>query len=627
MDKLEFYIDGQLAEISENVDFTRIYRGSETVDLNKNNYTLTVKFPFTYNNQKLFLRANSLSYKSEFPYQTHTCIVKSNGITLIDGKIVLLSTTDAFECSIVWKPIDFIGAILNNPTKLGVFLNDFPEYDWNYSLSNMDLTYDSTKSNTSGYIEYNDGGGNLKPGTFKFWYSYPHPIINLRYLLQLVFDKFGFSLSIPTAKNNFLTSQIIRPNKEFDRYENVDFHGYINCRVDVPISLSSGYGKVSYFDEGDDPAGSDAYGNNSYYFKNIVDSTNGQDSYYLDDGLVPQYFRIQCFYNGTATFTLSQMSYDSSVPNIHIFQYIKSTNTTIQIHTVSTNTSFSVTCEDGDQFWTYGAFSVTRFKLKITPDVNTINLTPNRLAYPAKYHIPTNIDLTVGEFVIEALNFTGSDLSYDVNSDTYSFVDKQKVNLSSFDLTKYITGIKEITYDNKYIYSKLGQVNIFKYLIDTPIDADYYFSVGNTNLVLEKIFFDSKFSTSLITSGGTFDGLCEAVEHSYENAPFYLWTKFTEQPLHILWNDTANNRIVFTSDLEMSNIVTLFWQDYLDDLTNLVISGTVRAIKIYADINDVVFKRISMSSPVYIENYGKYYGVIQVEKKGNKCEFFLLELF
>jgi hypothetical protein len=82
------------------------------------------------------------------------------------------------------------------------------------------------------------------------------------------------------------------------------------------------------------------------------------------------------------------------------------------------------------------------------------------------YHIPTNIDLTVGDIVKEALDFTCSQLTYNVNTDTYYFADRLNENSTAYDITEKITSIKEITYDTKYIYSKLAQENFLNTLLN-----------------------------------------------------------------------------------------------------------------------------------------------------------------
>jgi len=220
MGNLSFIIDGQKADVSENVDFTRIYRGSETVDTKKNNYSLTVKFPFTYNNELIFKRTNSLSYKSAFPYQLHEVDAISDGVVVIrKAKLVLLATTDSFECSLTWDNVDLVNNVLNNTTKLGVLLASFPELRWDYQYSENrdDNDYDTTKADTYGFIKYNHQTGTVGSQHFS---TFNHPVINFKYLLDLIFTELGLTLSIPTPKNDYLQSLIIRPNKELDRKSN-----------------------------------------------------------------------------------------------------------------------------------------------------------------------------------------------------------------------------------------------------------------------------------------------------------------------------------------------------------------------------------------------------------------------
>jgi hypothetical protein len=630
MSNLTFIINGQKVDIDKNIDFTRIYRGLETADVKKNNYSLTVKFPFTYVNDLVFKRTNSLTYKSNFPYDLHTCDVLTNGVILISkANLKLLSTTDSYECSLTWDNFDTIGAIINNPTKLGVFLESFNSLNWNYNHSLMSKSYVSGKADTYGYTLYNDGAGDVGIASTDY-YSYQHPFINYKYLLDLIFTELGFTLSIPTVKNDFLQNLIIRPNKELDRYTNNVFEAFIDHYPYSPLSAIY-FGRVTYINEntGTSPT-TPSLGNNSYYFKSFINTTDGEDSFYINDGFtVPQIYRIRSFTDNTSVFEITDFTNTVGGQPTYLKKWKESDQTYHTLATINADTTLTVVAEEGDWFYFDAEpffLASCNFKLKITTpvDVNFKDI-PNDLKFPSLYHIPTNIDLTVGDIVKEALDFTCSQLTYNVNTDTYYFADRLNENSTAYDITEKITSIKEITYDTKYIYSKLAQENFFKYLTKLPIDADYSVLASDTRLVEEKTFIDSKFSTSNTQIGGTYDGTCQTFEHSFPSGQ--IWTQFTEQPLHLLWNDSANSKIFFSSDLFMGNIFDLFWQNYINDLLSLVLSGTVRLLKVNTEIQDIEFKRVNLKGSVYIKNYGKYYGIIEVAKNGDFAEFFLLELF
>ena len=625
MSRLTFYVDGEKVDVYENIDFTGIYRGLETTDTKKNNYSLTVKFPFTYKNDLIFKRTNSLTYKSDFPYDTHECDVVANAVVLISkANLVLLSTTDTYECALTWENFDFIGAILNNPMKVGEFLESFPFIDWNLNHSLMDKTYSTTKADTYGYLLYNDGGGDVGIGSTKY-YSYQHPMINFKYLLGLIFDEYGYNLSIPTAKSNFLDKLIIRPNKEYDIYTNNVFEMQVDCFGFVFLyNANAGYLYPVAENTGTSPR-TPAIGNNSYYFKTWIDTTDGEDSFFTDFTAIQQIYRFKSFANSTSTLTISDFVLGTDQRS-SLRQWSAATETWSTLFTVSGNMSATIIAEEGDWFAFECFIDNDEFKVTITTTLEPIYKgVTNPLYFPAMMHIPTCIDMTVGEYVNHALQLTASELTYDVNSDTYLFSEKTKENGSAYDLTKHITAIKEISYDTKYIYSKLGQLNIFKYLSTSPINADYPITVVNDKLVATKTFIDLLFSTSNTQSGGTYDGTCVAVEHSFDSGQ--IWTRFTEQPLHLLWNDVAASKVRFTNDLLLSNIFTLFWTAFWTDLEALALAGTVRLLKINTNISDFEFKRVNPKGAVYIKTYGKYYGVIEITKNGDFAEFFLLELY
>lgn len=628
MDNLVFIIDGQKVDISNNPDFTRVYRGLETADTKKNNYSLTVKFPFTPTNDLVFKRTNSLSYKSSFPYDTHTCDVSSSGGVILISKanLVLLSTTDSYECAMTWENFDIIGAILNNPTKLGVLLlNSFPVLDWNLNHSLMDKTYTTGKADTYGYLLYNDGGGDVGISSTKY-YSYQHPLINYNYLLGLIFAELGLTLSIPTTKNDFLQSLIVRPNKEYDNYLNNVFEFNVDCFGFIYMyNANAAYLYPSPENTGTSPT-TPAIGNNSYYFKSWIDSTDGKDSFYYDVSAIQQIYRFKSFANSVSTLTISNFVLGSGGRAI-LKQWSAATSTWATLFTVSGNMSATIIAEEGDWFAFSTSIDDDTFKVTITTTVEPSYIdTPNELRFPSLFHIPTCIDMTVGEYVKQALDITCSELTYDVNSDTYYFSERTKENGSAYDITKNITNIKEITYDTKYIYNKLAESNYFKYLSTSPINSDLTISIVNDKLLPTLTFIYLSFNTSNTQSGGTYDGNCVAIEHTFPIGQ--IWTQYTEQPLHLLYNNTSTSKIYFdTSVLDMSEIFDDFWTEYWSDLESLVLSGTARLLKVQTQITDIEFKRINTKGNVYIKTYGKFYGIIDIYKNGDFAELFLLELF
>jgi hypothetical protein len=625
MSKLLFIIDGQKVDIDKSIDFTRIYRGLETTDTKKNNYSLTVKFPFTYRNDLIFKRTNSLSYKSDFPYETHTCdVTSSSGVILISkANVKLLSTTDSYECALTWDDFDFVGSIINNPTKLGVFLKDFPFVEWNYNdVATYDEdSYTTLKANTYGYCRYTHFYGSDENQHFN---TYAHPLVNFNYLLGLIFAEYGFNLDVPTVKNDFLQKLIIRPNKELDICTNNIFEAQVHYTTAYTSYINAL--QLDYRRSADLSPLSPTFGRNSYYFKSFMSNYEGDDATNIDDGygMLPQTKRFKAYAN---TFNNQLVVTDYVVTTGSTPDLVRYRNGVFTlIHSITGNGTYTFDAQDGD--WFYFKIIVAGdqfFNCTITTAIDETLTTPNELHFPSLYHIPTNIDLTVGEFVREALDLTCSQLIYDVNSDTYYFKDILNENSTAYDITGKITSIKEITYDTKYVYSKLAQENFFNYLTKLPIDADYSVLASDTRLIPEKTFIDSKFSTSSTQIGGYYDGFCIAQEHNYVAGDEFVL--FVEQPLHLLWNDSVNSKIFFSSDLFMGNIYSLFWENYFIDLLSLVLSGTVRLLKVNTEISDIEFKRINLKGSVYIKTYGKYYGIIEVAKNGDFAEFFLLELY
>jgi len=661
MSNLIFIIDGVKADLSENVEFNRVYRGGDTLDTKKNNYSFTLKFPFTYNNDLIFKRANSLSHKSEFPYQTHECDAISNGIKVISkGKLSLLSTTDSYECAVSWENLDIIGAVLNNPTKIKSLLSEFPLLNWNFEDALIDYSYDGTKANTYGYIEYDSGGRNYfyesSPNGFNQKYNLPHPVINFKYLLDLVFTELDITVNIPTLKEDFLQNLLIRPNKRVNSYQNNNFKccfywigSFDNSQS---IFMIPNFKNINYL------ADDKNLGNNSFYFNVETKDVDGDDdleflgTVTIYDPVVAdtilihpkQLYRVNCLYDCNVTITISNCFNTVNPCKIYKFNFATSDYVLLETFYYSDvvlgNAIYTHTLKKDDFLVFIFEFHDTDMYFEVDLEVDSNPLLfeeGTKMSFPSMFHIPSCIDLSSGELITEALKLTGSELTYDVNSDSYSFSEKIKQNATAYDITKRITSIKKITYDTKYLFNtKLGQNNLYQYLNNSPVDGDYNKEFDNPNLVESITQVISLFSPSGINTSGTFIDLAIAHENNASNyfthyftaGITYYYNLFEEQPLHLLWNDSTNSRIVYLpTELDWEVIFDLFYLDWFNDLETIILSGSIRLVELTSEITDIEFKRINTKGLVYIKTYGKYYSIIEVIKNGDFTEFFLLELY
>lgn len=653
MSNLTFIIDNQTVETSESTEFTRVYRGADNLDTKKNNYSLTVKFPFTYNNEKIFLRTNSLSYRSAFPYQTHVCNVLKDGVTLIsNGKLVLLSTTNGFECSITWDDVDIIGNLINNNTSLGYLLHNFPLLNWDFNDNLFDWDYSTGKANTYGIFKYYSGGSHYfdvtVPGVINQVYTLPHPLVNFYYLLNEVFTALGYSFTIPTAKENFLKSLLIRPNKRINSYKNTNFKCcfsfFETSDLGQVIYLVPNFKNINYLDSDKN------LGNNSFYFRVETTDVNGTDYFtslpaninvydpvtdYYVYSKPRQSYRVQCMQDCIGTLTIDNFGTGETFTTCYRFDSFNKIYVELFTFNAPYLYTFDLKKDDFLVFVNVDHDSTLYFELSLDVAENPSHRgVETKMAFPSLFHIPSCIGLTVGEFINEALILTGSELDYDINSNSFVFIDKIKRNKSSYDITKNIVNFKEIKYDTKYLYNNgLGQNNYFKYASTSPINADYNKTVANTSLILDKTQVQSKFFTSENQTVGTYTGLLKVTENNDTNIysdyfeDFY-YNIFTEKNLNLLYNDVANSKVIYVdSILKWETIFNNFYADWLSDLESLVLSGSIRLIKLNANIGEVEFKRINTKGNVYISTTGKYYSIVEITKQGDECELFLLELF
>lgn len=221
--KQELYIDGVAVDLNENTQITIELRSNLFQDISKiaANRTYTIKLPKTVHNCRILGNADNTHIDSLFPYERHTADYFRNGVQLIkDGILYLLSSSDAFEVSIVWGVNEALQSVFND----GLMLNEMPEGNdaITYNRYNM-MKYWSGQNENYGYFvcNYLDYPDKLKDRNFMEPYLSSHafadmpsmgyllPCARMRWVLDKIETLYGITFDMSAEAEQLVNDMLI----------------------------------------------------------------------------------------------------------------------------------------------------------------------------------------------------------------------------------------------------------------------------------------------------------------------------------------------------------------------------------------------------------------------------------
>lgn len=210
----ELYIDNILMDVDENTKVTMALRSNFLRDVSEitGNSSYTIRLPLTARNRTAIDATDVIAHQSIYPYTMHTAKYIRDGITLIsDALAVVVNIGETIDVLLTWG----INAKLVNLISKGVKLNDFQEqaflnywnpyssYNWGQLMANP-LNYFAFYAHSDWNKPLEDNEEWQEAIQQGWMYRGYHPCARVNWVLYLISQEYGITLSFPNESQNLL---------------------------------------------------------------------------------------------------------------------------------------------------------------------------------------------------------------------------------------------------------------------------------------------------------------------------------------------------------------------------------------------------------------------------------------
>jgi hypothetical protein len=608
MNSYELYINKQLIDLETKFTFGLIYQSPVFTDISKiaGNRTTTVKIPKTANNLRVIENCQMPDNTTSFPYEKRSVELWKNGIPLIqNGTMILLSINDYIELSVIWGS-GADAAILQN-TKLR-------------ELDGTD------------YVQWYDGPGNRITGSNKDYgfaraffgitstlnspfIRYIHPFVSLDWILGRIALKTMKTLLYPPG---------IAPERAKIYIPLTDKNADENTFADCDAKFSFAESQEVTIDKVLDMIEDEEYG------------INRAEIYIIGKNFIEIRKDCRIYITGSCSFTMDTVTRDFALKitvndNDEIEFNVSSpggVGNKVSFDLTEENTSISVKSGDTVKFKFH---SNEPAALDIKCDgVLYIHPEPESKTtfYGAHFPVIPNLpDITCLDFIKTFMLLFGLFAGYDTegNGDAIRFFSVDEIydrKPDAKDWTdKLVTGsrIENIT----FTFQDYAQANRIRYLEDetVKVNADGYIEVSNQTLEREKDIAELKFAASDEIKNPSTD-----LHEDIISIPLYLAVgeveaEYQKLSLRMALMEFGEEDSIARFPEEMyfggaSGRIATYYKKYREILLRpKVIEATFL-------LNETDLYNIDLLTPVYLEQTGQYYAIIDINasEKGAKCK-------
>ncbi|MCL1933957.1 MAG: hypothetical protein FWF53_09140 [Candidatus Azobacteroides sp.] len=629
MKNYELYIENNLIELDDKFDFSLIFNSSVFQEITsvKSNRTTTIKIPKTIENLRAIEFSNIPENITEFPYQKKDVKLYKNGLPIIEeGRGYILAISDYIEFFITWGEGFDIKNLQNLKLReLQVDENEryvMWEYnDLSHTASGTLLSEENRKYGFA-YADF----VNTSVMNAKFLIN--HPFVSFKWIMEKVCEESEINIIIPDDENiqdlyNKLYIPVIEKNP--DSLENGDQEVQFSFKVNEKFVIAPiGDPEIS------DPKGY-IVGNSIVIKEDCLISFSGKVIYFFLVAFC-KWVHFRIYRNGVLFYF---KGYDHPTSNIDY-------ELPLELDEES-----SIECEKDDVItfqlevrnggWPFGKTTWN----PVAKTVNgyfTLNVKPKEVKPGSKYPIIPNLpDITAFDMLNTVMAMFGLFADYTPNGiRLYSIDEIYAKKLQAKDWThKVITGNKIDSVS--FSFGDFAQMNRLRYLKDETVvtDADYYFNVDNEALDAEKTLYEMKFAASDDSvSNGLYDLLPEDMHLAY--FPIYTPEGFDnngdivkDENGHPIFNyEKISNRICKMEFMkvnvsERKDGVATFY-----DMSFIVLIETYyhyyqkiirhpKVIEVTLLLTDLDIFTLDLMTPVYLEQTGNYYIIIDLQINGN----------
>lgn len=618
--KDELYIDNKAVDIDDNTNITLNYKSNLFTEVSKivSNNTYSIKLPMTVRNCNVIDHAHLPTCSTRFPRINHKGRYLRNGVEIVsNASVTLMEVSDTIDVAMAWGNVSAFAEIVNGDKTL------------------QDLSYGMVENED--YIVWSKDLGN-SPRLPWLSYGYKrdepnawfHPAVSAKWVLDKISKDSGVKFVIPESRQNFVERLVIPLLTRNDAQKQMET-GIINL---VCATLASRTGAEDY------RMMFVLQSTNNYYIKTVSGTGSLGEKYTF--GIVANLVYMVLTLDGKIEFTIDS----SHILGDVVFKVLLNGQTELLsvapkeirdvgngqskinfifdgIETTENDSSGNV---DGDIIFVIqgigSALDISDLmgEIKITPRANVrLSTNSNTDINSHYYYVPNLPDIKQIDFIKVISALCGMFAIPDLDGIRFITMDEIVANKSkALNWTKRVVASYPQNRPKMLSFSldNFAQKNIYKWKDDEEGDNDGIIYVDDKTLDEEEEVITLPFAASEIKDSRT---------GPYTEIPLYSYNENGE----LEYNDNLTPRLLIMENQVIATFEGLDWKSIIAAQYK-VYQEEVREPKVITElieIPDYELKKLDMSVPIYLGQYGKFYAIISIKaEKTGICECKLFQL-
>lgn len=618
----ELYINNQLCDIDG--DFNPTFQYKSFLFAKMQGYeaarTWEVSIPLTARNRAIIQQSQSADSTSTFPYTTHTVSYYSEGYPIVENGRAYMVGTGSGRARFVFVLGETIKALKQlGEKKLNQLTETSTDYlNWNNSISLNDM---SAGFGWCNFFSFTNQDRTVTGANSNLPYSTLHPVVTLNYIMNkiqaffgLTFIGFGSLLNgcgFPLNREDGITELTETEASVSVNLDEIQYNITGAGLTDVTSVFGSIYSPTLKFINLSDYF---AYTVNELSFNKLpvtVKVIAEINVVLINDGLDTE---LKLYNNSVWTGGIG-----SYVEIGGYRQYTFEQNVQMGL-----NDKF-VLAFDGHNIDSFELTDPSSIRFQYVDHIG-------QSIYLDKFYIIPNLpDITCADFINQCCMLTGLfPYVYPATPSVvnfYSVADLYTNKANAQDWSKYL--IKESEYmtegeDIEYVLDGFSQRNTMNYAADpiNQLDTSGLITVSNTNIEYESELFRLFFAAGRRVS--LFNAIVDYPLYDVSIKDGALIRNKTNQSLPIIGkieNVSSVNYLTFPDELKFSAIKTARYTEY-----QMLVSQP-RIIKERFVLTPRLNSQIDVRIPVYLEQYGQYYAILEAQVDGEyNADLTLLEI-
>lgn len=598
----ELYINNQICDIDG--DFNPTFQYKSFLFAKMQGYeaarTWEVSIPLTARNRAIIQQSQSADSTSTFPYTTHTVSYYSEGYPIVENGRAYMVGTGSGRARFVFVLGETIKALKElGEKKLNEMEEESTDYlNWDRSIDLNDMSLGFGWVN---WFSFTNQDRTVTGVNSDLPYSTLHPVITLDYIMNkiqaffgLTFVGFGSLLSgcgFPLSKNDGV-SELFTNVEDSISINTININNELTYVPHLGITITEGFNKDIKI--------------NPSAFENGTANIKVYGSVYTEEE-----FALTLYKNTEIIGIASSVD----LGDAYLFTF-----------------DFNVQMNSADIVYLVFDSATTISPLYLS-FVKTRNIDKYGQAfYFSKFPIIPNLpDITCAEFINQCCMLTGLFPYVDPATPSvvnfYSVADLYTNKANAQDWSKYL--IKESDYmsegeDIEYVLDGFSQRNTMNHASDptNQLDTSGLITVSNTNIEYESELFRLFFAAGRRVS--LFNAIVDYPLYDVSIKDGALIRNKTNQSLPIIGkieNVSSVNYLTFPDELKFSAIKTARYTEYQ------TLVSQPRIIKERFVLTPRLNSQIDVRIPIYLEQYGQYYAILEAQVDGEyNADLTLLEI-